>query len=112
LTLNSSRYSSSLPNIESSSSSTFNIPPSFTHQSHIPVQNYGPTTISTLPNGIRVATTAVPGHFASIGAAIESGQRFENDNNQGVCHFLDRMAFKVSKQNFLFIYIFFLLNLF
>lgn len=52
--------------------------------------------ISTLPNGIRVATEALPGHFSGIGVYIDAGSRYENQHLQGVSHIMDRLAFKVS----------------
>ena len=51
--------------------------------------------ITTLPNRIRVATEATPGHFASVGLYIDAGSRYETPSTSGVSHFLDRMAFKV-----------------
>lgn len=51
--------------------------------------------ITTLPNKIRVATEATPGHFSSVGLYIDAGSRYESAENSGVSHFLDRMAFKV-----------------
>ncbi|KAG9242768.1 peptidase M16 inactive domain-containing protein [Calycina marina] len=50
--------------------------------------------ISTLPNGIRVATEALPGHFSGIGVYIDAGSRFENEQLRGVSHIMDRLAFK------------------
>ena len=51
--------------------------------------------ITTLPNNIRVATEASPGHFAGVGLFVDAGSRYETPSNSGVSHFLDRMAFKV-----------------
>lgn len=53
--------------------------------------------ITTLPNGIRVATEALPGHFASIGVYVDAGSRYENDALRGVSHIIDRLAFKSTK---------------
>ncbi|KAF9015701.1 mitochondrial processing peptidase [Cyathus striatus] len=50
--------------------------------------------ITTLPNKIRVATEATPGHFSSVGLYIDAGSRYETPQMTGVSHFLDRMAFK------------------
>ncbi|KAI9796997.1 MAG: hypothetical protein M1825_006276 [Sarcosagium campestre] len=50
--------------------------------------------ISTLPNGLRVATEALPGHFSGIGVYIDAGSRFEDDGLRGVSHIVDRLAFK------------------
>jgi processing peptidase subunit alpha len=51
--------------------------------------------VTTLPNKIRVATEATPGHFSSVGLYIDGGSRYEWPEVAGVSHFLDRMAFKV-----------------
>ncbi|KAH8702730.1 peptidase M16 inactive domain-containing protein [Phaeosphaeriaceae sp. PMI808] len=53
--------------------------------------------ITTLPNGIRVATEALPGHFSGIGVYVESGSRYENDALRGVSHIIDRLAFKSTR---------------
>ncbi|KDQ20455.1 hypothetical protein BOTBODRAFT_50557 [Botryobasidium botryosum FD-172 SS1] len=53
-----------------------------------------PVQITTLPNKLRVATEASPGHFSSLGVYIEAGSRFESPRMSGVSHLLDRMAFK------------------
>jgi len=50
--------------------------------------------ITTLPNGIRVATEATPGHFSGIGIYIDAGSRYETEGLRGVSHIIDRLAFK------------------
>ncbi|OBT86003.1 hypothetical protein VE02_06395 [Pseudogymnoascus sp. 03VT05] len=50
--------------------------------------------ITTLPNGVRVATEALPGHFSGIGVYIDAGSRYENEHLRGVSHIMDRLAFK------------------
>lgn len=50
--------------------------------------------ITTLSNGIRVATEDLPGHFSGIGVYIDAGSRYENDAMRGVSHIIDRLAFK------------------
>ena len=50
--------------------------------------------ISTLPNGVRVATEALPGPFSGVGVYIDAGSRYENSELQGVSHIIDRLAFK------------------
>ena len=63
---------------------------------HAQHSSTGPSVrVSTLPNKIRVATEDVPGHFAGVGLYVDAGSRYENPDNLGVSHFLDRMAFKV-----------------
>lgn len=53
--------------------------------------------ISTLPNGIRVATEALPGAFAGVGVYVDAGSRYENEELRGVSHIVDRLAFKSTK---------------
>jgi hypothetical protein len=55
-----------------------------------------PVQITTLPNGIRVATEASPGHFSGVGLFVDAGSRYETPSTSGVSHFLDRLALKVS----------------
>ncbi|CCG81088.1 Mitochondrial-processing peptidase subunit alpha [Taphrina deformans PYCC 5710] len=51
--------------------------------------------VTTLPNGIRVATESTPGHFSAVGVFVECGSRFEGrDDFRGVSHIVDRLAFK------------------
>ncbi|KAI9816818.1 MAG: Mitochondrial-processing peptidase subunit alpha [Pycnora praestabilis] len=50
--------------------------------------------ITTLSNGIRVATEALPGHFSGIGVYVDAGSRYENEDLRGVSHIIDRLAFK------------------
>ncbi|KAI8960273.1 peptidase M16 inactive domain-containing protein [Daldinia sp. FL1419] len=49
--------------------------------------------ITTLPNGVRVASEALPGSFSGVGVYIEGGSRFENNYLSGVSHIVDRLAF-------------------
>ncbi len=51
--------------------------------------------ISQLANGMRIVTHRMPGlETASIGAFVMAGARAETDNEHGVAHFLEHMAFK------------------
>lgn len=50
--------------------------------------------ITELPNGVRVATEALPGHFSGIGVYVDAGSRYENAGLRGVSHIIDRLAFK------------------
>ncbi|KFY28444.1 hypothetical protein V491_00457 [Pseudogymnoascus sp. VKM F-3775] len=50
--------------------------------------------ITTLSNGVRVATEALPGHFSGVGVYIDAGSRYENEHLRGVSHIMDRLAFK------------------
>ena len=55
-----------------------------------------PTTrVSTLPNGLTVATEANPSaQTATVGAWIDAGSRSESERNNGTAHFLEHIAFK------------------
>jgi processing peptidase subunit alpha len=53
------------------------------------------TFITTLDNGIRVASTCDPCHFMSVGVYVAAGSRFENNQTTGCTHLMDRLAFKV-----------------
>lgn len=61
----------------------------------IHAQNGASTRVSTLTNGIRVASEDEKGHFAGVGAYLQAGSRFESPNSPGLAHFNDRLAFKV-----------------
>ncbi len=51
--------------------------------------------ISTLANGLRVATLAMPGiETAAVGLNIDAGSRFETAACNGVAHMLEHMVFK------------------
>ncbi|GAW24829.1 hypothetical protein ANO14919_144230 [Xylariales sp. No.14919] len=50
--------------------------------------------ITTLPNGVRVASEALPGSFSGVGVYVEAGSRFETPYLRGLSHIVDRLAFK------------------
>jgi predicted Zn-dependent peptidase len=51
--------------------------------------------VSTLPNGMRIVTDCMPGlETASVGVFVLAGARSETENEHGVAHFLEHMAFK------------------
>jgi len=55
--------------------------------------------ISTLPNGLRVVTQAMPNlETVSLGLWVGAGARHESDREHGISHFLEHMAFKGTKQ--------------
>merc|ERR1719506_1732721 len=59
-----------------------------------------PTRVSTIPNGLRVASESNGGETATVGVWIETGSRYESDANNGVAHFLEHMSFKgTAKRN-------------
>ncbi|KAL8821265.1 MAG: hypothetical protein Q9191_007344, partial [Dirinaria sp. TL-2023a] len=55
--------------------------------------------ITTLPNGIRVATESLPGPFSGVGVYLDAGSRFEDKELSGVSHIVDRLAFKSASFN-------------
>ncbi|XP_066255659.1 mitochondrial-processing peptidase subunit beta [Euwallacea similis] len=56
--------------------------------------NIPPTKVTTLNNGIRVATEDWGSQTATVGIWIDAGSRYENAKNNGVAHFMEHMAFK------------------
>lgn len=58
--------------------------------------NVPPTRVTTLDNGIRVASEDSGAPTATVGIWIDAGSRHESDANNGVAHFLEHMAFKVN----------------
>jgi len=54
------------------------------------------TRLSTLPNGLRVATerSVAECETVTVGVWIDAGSRYEAESNNGVAHFLEHMAFK------------------
>lgn len=62
-----------------------------------PVSESDLINVTTLPNKVRVATEATPGHFSAVGVYIDAGSRYERPwvpGESGSSHLLDRMAFK------------------
>lgn len=56
----------------------------------------GLSKVTTLPNGVRVASENTPGHFSAVGVYVDAGSRYESAATRGVSHILDRLAFKVN----------------
>src|SRR4051812_13816115 len=56
------------------------------------------TRVSTLPNGLRVATEKWHGDTACVGVFIDAGSRYELAANNGAAHFLEHMAFKGTRK--------------
>jgi len=51
------------------------------------------TTVTTLSNGLRVATEPCPGRYCTVGVIVDSGSRYEVAHPSGVCHYLEKLAF-------------------
>ncbi|XP_047310329.1 probable mitochondrial-processing peptidase subunit beta, mitochondrial [Impatiens glandulifera] len=53
------------------------------------------TRVTTLPNGLRVATESnLAAKTATVGVWIDAGSRFETSETNGTAHFLEHMIFK------------------
>ncbi|GMJ16239.1 hypothetical protein like AT3G02090 [Hibiscus trionum] len=66
-----------------------------TQSSHTHILSLPETKITTLPNGLRVATESTSNsRTATVGLWIDAGSRFESDETNGTAHFLERMIFK------------------
>ncbi|CAG9110602.1 unnamed protein product [Plutella xylostella] len=51
------------------------------------------TEITTLSNGLRVASEKKFGQFCTAGVVIDSGPRYEVAYPNGICHFLEKLSF-------------------
>lgn len=56
--------------------------------------NVPDTQVTSIDNGLRIATEDSGAPTATVGIWIDAGSRYENDANNGVAHFLEHMAFK------------------
>ncbi|KAK9477558.1 Metalloenzyme, LuxS/M16 peptidase-like protein [Lipomyces japonicus] len=55
--------------------------------------------LTTLPNGLQVATDGSPGHFSALGLYVNAGSRYEGTSLTGLSHIMDRLAYQ-STQDF------------
>lgn len=55
-----------------------------------------PLRVTTLDNGVRVASDPTPGHFVAAGVYVDAGSRYESPSTTGAAHMTDRLAFKAS----------------
>eukprot|EP00455_Lapot_gusevi_P035710 TRINITY_DN3957_c0_g1_i2.p1 TRINITY_DN3957_c0_g1~~TRINITY_DN3957_c0_g1_i2.p1 ORF type:complete len:479 (+),score=68.31 TRINITY_DN3957_c0_g1_i2:64-1500(+) len=58
---------------------------------------YSGYQVTTLPNGVRVASEDNLGPGTTVGVLIDTGSRYEDPNNSGISHFMERLAFKSTK---------------
>lgn len=57
------------------------------------------TKLTTLPNGLRVASESnLAAETATVGVWIDAGSRFETASTNGTAHFLEHMIFKGTKR--------------
>ncbi|WOL07749.1 putative mitochondrial-processing peptidase subunit beta, mitochondrial [Canna indica] len=62
---------------------------------HTSILSAPETRVTTLPNGLRIATEAtLASRTATIGVWIDAGSRFESEETNGTAHFLEHMIFK------------------
>lgn len=61
-----------------------------------PRVNVPETKVTTLENGMRVATEDNGSQTATVGLWIDAGSRWETASNNGVAHFVEHMLFKAS----------------
>jgi processing peptidase subunit beta len=62
---------------------------------HTQILSAPETRVTTLPNGLRVATeSSLGGRTATVGVWIDAGSRFETEETNGTAHFLEHMIFK------------------
>lgn len=52
------------------------------------------TEVSTLGNGLRVASEGGHGDTATVGVWVDAGSRYESEKTNGVAHFLEHLCFK------------------
>ena len=66
-----------------------------THADHTAILAAPETRVTTLPNGLRVATeSSLAARTATVGVWIDAGSRYENEEAAGVAHFVEHMLFK------------------
>ncbi|KAF5748935.1 mitochondrial-processing peptidase subunit beta [Tripterygium wilfordii] len=67
--------------------------------SHTNILSAPETRVTTLPNGLRVATeSTLASKTVSVGVWIDAGSRFETEETNGTAHFLEHMIFKGTKR--------------
>ena len=63
-----------------------------------PVNSGEIAQVTTLANGLRVASEFMPFvETTNVGMYIDAGSRYETDENNGVAHFLEHLIFKGTK---------------
>lgn len=66
-----------------------------TRADHTPILASPLTRVTTLPNGLRIATESnLACSTATVGVWIDAGSRFESEETNGTAHFLEHMIFK------------------
>jgi len=60
--------------------------------------NQAPVVITTLPNGLRVATREAFGEVSSVGVFLNAGTRDETTSTLGATHLMEQLAFTGTKK--------------
>ena len=50
--------------------------------------------VTTLKNGLKVASQRMFGQFCTVGVIVDAGSRHEVDYTSGICHMLEKLAFQ------------------
>ncbi|KAF7228897.1 mitochondrial-processing peptidase subunit beta [Nothobranchius furzeri] len=69
-----------------------------TRAAHQVALNVPETKVTTLENGLRVASEDSGLTTCTVGLWIDAGSRYENERNNGTAHFLEHMAFKGTRK--------------
>ncbi|CAM9867093.1 unnamed protein product [Phaeothamnion confervicola] len=56
------------------------------------------TLVTTLPNGLRVASQETYGQLCTFGVLVDAGSRHETDTETGTCHLMELTAFKSTER--------------
>ncbi|KAI8324983.1 LuxS/MPP-like metallohydrolase [Martensiomyces pterosporus] len=94
----SARFKSTTTTSASAGQAEASIPLNSKTQRRTDISADGQTYITTLPNGLRVASERSPGHFTAVGVYVDAGSRYENSLTSGYAHLLDRLAFRNSER--------------
>jgi len=60
--------------------------------------NQSPVVVTTLPNGVRVATKETFGETTSVGVFLNAGSRDESKETAGAAHMIEQLAFSGTKK--------------
>lgn len=69
-----------------------------TQAAHQVALNVPETKVTSLENGLRVASEDSGLTTCTVGLWIDAGSRYENERNNGTAHFLEHMAFKGTRK--------------
>lgn len=73
--------------------------PNPTSSDHTQILQFPETRITTLPNGLRVATESnLAAKSAAVGIWVDAGSRFDPEDKSGVAHFLERLVLKAENE--------------